>query len=409
LGCLVTHNHAVGSELIRTRALPLAQACWEVGAPQIRNRATIAGNIITASPANDTITPLMALDASVILHSKKDGERAVRLKDFYSGYRQTAMRPDEMLTAISIPALKDSEAGIFLQLALRRAQAISVIDTTLILGFQSDRQSPIVRADLTIGAVAPTIIHLTAAEDYLIGKTLSDEVIAETGRIAAGIPSPIDDVRGPAEYRSQMISVYVSRSLRAIRHQKEGAAFPQNPAMLWGKHQAHTRHALPQMVHHQRSDAETITTTVNGQTHTSTGGTHKTLLRFLREDLKLIGTKEGCAEGECGACTVFLDDVAVMACMVPAPRAHGADIQTIEGLAVNGNLHPIQQGFIDAGAVQCGFCTPGFLMAGAKLLDELPHPTREQVEQSISGNLCRCTGYYRILEAFDRAQELKGN
>jgi len=403
LGALVTHNQAVTNDIIRRYALPLAQACWEVGAPQIRNRATIAGNLVTASPANDTITPLMALDASVVLASTQ-GERVVRLADFYQGYRQSVLRPDELLTGISFSALTERQAGIFLKLALRRAQAISVIDTAAVLEFESERASSITRAALTIGCVAPTIIHLKAAEDYLIGKTLTDAVINEAAQIAASIPQPIDDVRGPAEYRTDMVRVYVARALRALRDGAESVSPPQNPAMLWGKNTQDT--ALPQLVHHMRDESDTITTTINGKTYTVTGGSHKTLLRFLREDLKLLGTKEGCAEGECGACTVFLDGAAVMSCMVPAPRAHGAEIVTIEGLArADGTLHPIQQGFVEAGAVQCGFCTPGFLMAGAKLLEELPHATREQIEQSISGNLCRCTGYYKIIEAFEIAKK----
>src|SRR5512141_2026427 len=132
LGPMVTHNHCVESRLIRARAYPLARAAWEVGAPQIRNRGTIAGNLITASPANDTITPLMALNASVTLQSV-NGTRTVALKDFYKGVRKTVMQPDEMLVDISFPAMKSTARGTFIKLALRRAQAISVLAVSVML------------------------------------------------------------------------------------------------------------------------------------------------------------------------------------------------------------------------------------------------------------------------------------
>lgn len=408
IGALVTHNHIVDSDLVKKYGLPLAQACWEVGAPQIRNRATVSGNLITASPANDTITPLMALNASVTLTSTQ-GERTVSLADFYTGYRQTAMRPDEMLTQVSFDAMQESQAGIFLKLALRRAQAISVLNIAVILGFTGNRHTSINEAVITMGCVAPTISHLPAVEEFLMGKTLTDETIIEAARLAASIPQPIGDVRSTADYRVEMTGVYLSRALRRLRDGEEAATWPENPAMLWGEHQGRVAEPLPALVHHERDQAETITTTVNGEIYTVTGGTHKTLLRFLREDLNLPGTKEGCAEGECGACTVILDDMAVMACMIPAPRAHGADITTVEGLSAGEQLHPIQQSFIETGAVQCGFCTPGFLISGAKLLEDIPNPTHEQMEQSISGNLCRCTGYYKILEAFELARKKDGH
>jgi carbon-monoxide dehydrogenase medium subunit len=209
---------------------------------------------------------------------------------------------------------------------------------------------------------------------------------------------PIDDIRGSAAYRSEMVRVCTLRGLKLVRDGQEHVGMPVEPILLWGEQSAET---AMQSAHYASSTP--IETTINGKKYTFTSGHEKTLLRFLREDANLIGTKEGCAEGECGACTVFLDGNAVMACLVCAPRAHQAEILTIEGLASNGQLHPVQEAFVEHGAVQCGYCTPGFVMSGAKLLEEKSNPTRNEIEQAITGNLCRCTGYYKIVKAIDSA------
>lgn len=393
LGPLVTHNDCAASPLLRQHGLPLVQAAYEVGAPQIRNRGTVAGNLITASPANDTIPALVALGASVALRSAA-GERTVPLAEFYTGPRKTVMQPDEMLVDIHFPALEPSAArGGFLRITLRRAQAISVVNAAAVLHFDGQ---VITQAALTLGSVAPVIVRAPEAEAYLIGKTLGPQVIQRAALLAAKAAKPIDDVRSTAAYRQRMAGVAVARVLDDLAAEAQPQRVPAQPVLL----------ATPaQFSQPQSSVAGAISTTINGQAYTLENGQEKSLLRLLREDALLIGTKEGCAEGECGACTVFLDGKAVMSCLVPAPRAHGAQITTIEGLARGEELHPVQQAFIDNAAVQCGYCTPGFVMSAAKLLEERPQPSRADAQVAVTGNLCRCTGYYKILDAIQRAAE----
>ncbi len=397
LGPLVTHNDVASSPLLRKFAFPLVCAAWQVGAPQIRNRGTVAGNLITASPANDTITPLMALDATITLASR-GGTRQVALKDFYKGVRATVLAPDEMLTDITFPALGPRQHGIFLKLGLRRAQAISLVNITVILDIT---KGMIKSATITLGAVAPTIIHACAAEESLVGKELNDETISNCSKLAAEASQPIDDIRGSAAYRREMVKVLVLQALRILRDGGENGQVPANPIILSTKDK-------PVWMNNKalHYPGDTIHTTVNGKPYSFSSGYEKSLLRLLREEADLIGTKEGCAEGECGACTVFLDGKAVMACLVPAPRAHGAEIVTVEGLSKNGSLHAVQETFISHGAVQCGYCTPGFIMSSAKLLEENPYPSREEITQAISGNLCRCTGYYKIIRAVEHASQI---
>lgn len=132
---------------------------------------------------------------------------------------------------------------------------------------------------------------------------------------------------------------------------------------------------------------------------------HRTLLQVLREDLLLTGTKEGCDAGECGACTVMIDGKPMNSCITLAVEVNGKHVLTVEGLEKNGELHPLQQAFIDVGAVQCGFCTPGMLMSAKAVLDEIPNPTEDQIRTAIEGNICRCTGYDRIVKAIQCAAE----
>jgi xanthine dehydrogenase iron-sulfur cluster and FAD-binding subunit A len=403
LGPMVTHGQCAASKLIIEQAFPLARAAWEVGAPQIRTRGTVAGNLITASPANDTIPPLMAMGAQVILRSVT-GERMVRLEDFYRGVRRSVMRPDEVLVDIAVRALGLKQRGTFYKLGLRRAQSISVVNTAVLITWDGKK---VAQVAITLGSVAPTIVHAEASEAYITGKTLSLETIEAAARLAQEAARPIEDIRGGIDYRREMVRVCVLHALRALAKGEERQGYPARPVTLrTSAYGSFTRPVEP--IVHKRGHAEpAIITQINGKEYRFSDSCHKTLLRVLREDAGLTGTKEGCAEGECGACTVWMDGMAVMSCLVPAARAHNARVTTIEGLSMDGQLDPVQQAFIDQGAVQCGYCTPGFIMSAAMLLKERCDPTVEEIKQAISGNLCRCTGYYSIVAAIEQASRTR--
>ena len=151
----------------------------------------------------------------------------------------------------------------------------------------------------------------------------------------------------------------------------------------------------------------TMNLVVNGKSVSKIVNGGRRLLDFLREDMNLTGTKEGCGEGECGTCTVMLDGISVLACLTPMEKANGHEITTIEGVGTNQDLHPVQRAMVNAGAIQCGMCTPGMVISAIDLLNRHPHPTREEIIKGISGNLCRCTGYLKIIQAVEvAAQEM---
>ncbi|GIK72565.1 MAG: hypothetical protein BroJett021_15530 [Chloroflexota bacterium] len=397
LGPLVTHNQCVANTLIVEKAFPLARACWEVGAPQIRNRATVVGNVITASPANDTIAPLLALDARVTVRSLERGERTLPLDAFITGFRTVDLAPDELVTGLSFPALTEQSDGIFIKLGLRRAQAISVVNVAAVVEREgAGEDAAVVRAAIALGAVAPVVVRASAAESFLVGKPLNAATIAEAARRAVEAAAPIDDIRSSADYRRAMVETLTARALHQIATGETRVGWPQQPVMLWGDTDGVWPVTTKRRTETGAASKSDQTALVNGRVTALPGA--MTLLDSLRA-AGLVGVKEGCAEGECGACTVSLDGMAVMACMVPAERVWGSEVVTVEGLGTAAQLHPVQQAFVQSGGVQCGFCTPGFIVSAAKLLEERPHPDASAAAEALTGNFCRCTGYHKILNA----------
>ena len=406
IGALATHNDVLSNPELLTVGLPLAQACLEVGSPALRNRATIAGNVITASPANDTLSALNALDAQVHIVGVK-ASRTVPIGEFTTGVRRTVLEKDELVEAISFP-IDPGRRSMYAKLGLRKAQAISVVH--LAISVWLDAQGSVTDARIAIGSVAPTIIRASGAEAALINQPLAAPAIKAAASAAASEINPIDDLRAPAPYRRQATAVLVERVLTSLQGRTEAQQWPSRVPTL-----RITNRSPKPPSRMTLEDSDSITANVNGAEVSASHAVSENLLDWLRGpahyslgDQSLRGVQEGCAEGECGACTVLMDGQAVLSCLIPAARADGESIITIEGLANGNQLTKIQGAFVDNTAVQCGFCIPGFLLSGAALAEECEDPTDEQIDLALSGNLCRCTGYYKIRDAVREATRSGG-
>ncbi len=402
IGSAVTHAQVVRSALCRTALTPLAQACLEVGAAQLRNTATVVGNVVTASPANDTLSALSVLDTVVEIVSAS-GRRTVPLAEFTTGYRSVDLRPGELVSRLGVRRLRDDETAMFAKSGLRRAQAISVVHLAARLRRRAGVVDDLV---IAVGSIAETVVVFDDLDELVVDRELDDVVIALTAAALSVVSAPIDDLRATAAYRKAVLAAMVRRVLVCLRDGRQLEAWPDDPPTLATAAQAPA--AGPLTARHAGyggsavsagSVASMMSMTVNGTACSGPRDADSTLLEWLRDHAGTLGVKEGCAEGECGACTVICDGSAVLSCIVAAPRMAGAEVLTVEGLADGSGLSGVQQAFVDAGAVQCGFCTPGFVMAATALLDEQPEPSAEQIREALAGNLCRCTGYDSIMRA----------
>jgi carbon-monoxide dehydrogenase medium subunit len=399
IGPLVTHSHCVRSELLKESAFCLYQACLSVGSPQIRNRGTVVGNIVTGSPANDTISALMALDATIVV-SSVSGTREIPINKFYLGVRRTVLQPNEIVTDILIKKLdRKKSQSIFLKQGLRKAQAISLINISILVILNSTNEIDELR--IVLGSVAPTVIRCKSAEEYAKGQKFEKLNLELTKSLVEKDISPITDIRSTSNYRTHMAGILFERGYKNLG--KQVGRDRQREVTLWGNQKSTYKPLLNLL---STKTNEKISFDLNGQKRESLAITGQSLLDVIREQLGLTGTKEGCGEGECGACTVFMDGIAVLACLIPAQRAENSVIETIEYLSSGNEVNKVQKAFIEENAVQCGYCTPGFIMSGTKLIEEITDPTIEEIKTAISGNLCRCTGYYKIVDAIQKAAEM---
>jgi xanthine dehydrogenase iron-sulfur cluster and FAD-binding subunit A len=401
---LTTHSELLCSVVLAKNAPLLAAAAAAIGAPQIRNRATVGGNIMNAAACADTVPPLVALGATVTLQSK-GSRREVALAELFLKPYQTQAAPNELLTGIRFPKLTPDARSAFIKLGRRNALAISRMSVAVIL--RVDANGTITEARIVPGAAFPTWKRVPEAEQLLVGAKPSTQLFAAAGRKVSEEMIKATGRRWSTEYKEPVLAALVRRALEQCV--KVGHALRCAPPEI-GKAGASvtSSHAYGAQRSACPASEVAIDTTINGRLHTLTAPANLTLLDLLRDRLGLLGTKCGCEIGECGACTVLLDGEPVNSCLVLAPQIHGRRITTVEGLAQNGKLHPLQESFLDHDAVHCGFCTPGMLMSAKALLDWNPRATETDIRTAISGNLCRCTGYQQIVNAIAGARAVSG-
>jgi xanthine dehydrogenase iron-sulfur cluster and FAD-binding subunit A len=353
----------------------LALAARTVGSPQIRNRGTVGGNLGSASPAGDAHPPLLACGAVVELESRARGVRRVPADAFYLAPKRSAALPDELIRAVEIPCARGPQQ--FAKIGTRNAMVIAACSFALAL-------DPVARTVGTgIGSAGPTPLRASDAEGFLA------ELLDERGGWESGEPLGAD----AAERFGALVAAPDRRRARNRR-------LP--PPRARCARAAHARVGTCRA----EACAMKLALTVNGEPREADlVWEGESLLYVLRERLGLPGSKNACEQGECGSCSVVLDGTLACSCLVLARQAEGAEVTTVEGLGTADALGVVQEAFVAAGAVQCGFCTPGLVVAVHDLLARDARPSEPEVREQLAGNLCRCTGYAKILDAVQLAAE----
>ncbi|MGH7775618.1 MAG: FAD binding domain-containing protein [Candidatus Dormibacterales bacterium] len=350
VGALVRQSEAESEPLVRRCAPLVALALGQVAHPVIRNRGTVVGSLAHADPSAELGAVILALGGSVVAASRR-GVREIPAERLFRGPLETAIEADELVTEAWFPA---SEAPVALAEESRRRGDYALAGVAL----AGDRMAAF--------GVAPT------------------PVLVDPAHPARGL-RPSAELEATSDFKLHLLEVLARRASAGAGGVPE--VEPRGPGDAGGPSEGFV---------------------VNGVVRAPPRTGRRLLSDYLRHELGLTGTHVGCEHGVCGCCTVLLDGRPVRSCLMLAWQAAGHRLTTVEGLAGEGGLHPVQRAFHEEGGLQCGFCTPGFLMVAAALLAEYPRPSAAQVEEAISGNLCRCTGYASIRRAVSRAARGEG-
>jgi CO/xanthine dehydrogenase FAD-binding subunit/aerobic-type carbon monoxide dehydrogenase small subunit (CoxS/CutS family) len=393
-GIATVDGHLEVGALVRQRGLESCGAADPIGAlddalPLVghvatRNRGTVGGSVAHADPAGELPLALVGLGGSVVVESAGRGRREIAADDLFTGFLTTALEPDELVVAVRFPDHRPGEASALVEVAPRHGDfALAAAACWVRL---TDGQ--VSAARVAVGAVADRPLLVPEAAEALVAGDPED-----AGAAAAAAVEPTGSLHAPPDYQRHLIRVLVSAAAHRARQRATG------PSALGGRIFAR----ISPVETLRRADSARVACTVNGRPVTAEVDDRRLLCDFLRHDIGLRGTHVGCEHGVCGACTIRLDGAAVRSCLMLAVQADGAEIATVEGLAADERLHPLQEAFRRHFALQCGFCTAGILMAAAAMCDDVaagaPVPDEAGIRALLSGHLCRCTGYEPIVAA----------
>jgi len=403
LGALTRHHDLEELPEIARSAPLLPEVARLIGNVRVRSLGTVGGSLAHADPAAELPMAVVALDARLTLASAS-GSQTVPARDFFTGYLSTALAPDELLTAIEVPVTLGM--GWAVEEFARRAGDFAVV--AVAAGVSLDRRGRVDDARLALGGVADRPVRATAAEDVLRGQEPSAERLARAAEVVRERLDPQSDAFASGAYRRLLAGVLTRRALtRAVTSEGGSAPLPKPPP---GRAPADSgsprasdalrlRTPTPALEARSLQGAGRKGLMINGRARDVDVRPGQTLLEVLRDTLGIFDVKEGCGEGVCGACTVLLDGRPVSSCLTLAAAARGRALLTVRGLEREGGLHPLQEAFVRHGGVQCGFCTPGMLLTTLAFLERHPRPSRDAIRTALEGNLCRCTGYAKILDA----------